>query len=123
MQEEIVARYPTFEGSPEEQTWEMCQDYFIRSPNIDNMHGTPLEIGWDAYRNGSVAYYRWPAEGRPAVRFDNLQVRIIDERTVWVRGVYVNAYEGRELRPIFYDMLVKTEDGWQVFRSYVERPG
>jgi hypothetical protein len=119
---EILARYRAYEGGPEMQTWDMWKDYFLRSPNIGSMHGSNLEIGWESYRDASVAYYERPVVNRPAVRFEDLQVRVIDERTAWVRGIYVNAYGERELRPVFYDMLIKTSEGWRVFFSYVARP-
>ncbi len=119
IKEEILARYRSFEGSREEQTWEKWQDYFLRSPNIANMHGDHLEIGWELYREGSVAYYQRPPERRAAVRFDDLQVYVIDDRTAWVTGVFVNIIGERELRPLFYDMLIKTGEGWTVFFSYV----
>ena len=118
----MKVRYRFFEGSAEEQTWEKWQEYFIRSPNIANMHGDHLEIGWEAYAEGSVAYYNRPAKNRAAVRFEDVQVYVIDDRTAWVTGVFVNIIGEREMRPLFYDMLIKTSDGWQVFFSYVAPP-
>jgi hypothetical protein len=44
---------------------------------------------------------------------------VIDDRTAWVTGVFVNIIGERELRPLFYDMLIKTGEGWTVFFSYV----
>jgi hypothetical protein len=122
VKEEILARYRSFEGSGEEQTWEKWQDYFLRSPNIANMHGDHLEIGWEAYREGSVRYYQRPAGERAAIRFDDVQVYVIDGRTAWVTGVFVNTFGEREVRPTFFDMLIKTNDGWRVFFSYVAPP-
>ena len=119
IQGEILSRYSSFEGSGEEQTWEKWQDYFMRSPDIANLHGTHLEIGWETYREGSLAYYDRPAEDRAAVRFEDLQVHLIDESTAWVTGVFVNIIGEREMRPLFYDVLKKTSNGWQVFFSYV----
>jgi hypothetical protein len=57
---EIIARYRSFEGAAEDQTWEKWKDYFLNSPNIGNMHGNRLEIGWDAYHEGSQQYYQRP---------------------------------------------------------------
>jgi len=122
IKEEILARYQTYEGGSEEQTWEKWQDYFLRSPNIANMHGDNLEIGWEAYRDGSVAYYQRPAWRRAAVRFDDVQVYVIDDRTAWVTGDFMNIFGEREMHALFYDMLIKTPDGWRVFFSYVAPP-
>lgn len=122
IKKEIIARYRSFEGAAEDQTWEMWQDYFLRSPKIANMHGTRLEIGWEAYRKGSEEYFKRPAEQRASVRFEDLKVFVIDEKTVWVTGVFVNVFGEREVRPIFYDMLTKTPEGWRVFFSYVAPP-
>ena len=55
---EILARYRSFEGDSENQTWEMWQDYFLRSPNIGNMHGSNLRVGWETYRDASIRYFR-----------------------------------------------------------------
>lgn len=121
IKEEIIARYRTFEGSPEEQTWEMWQDYFLRSPEIGNLHGDRLERGWEQYRDGSLEYFRRDPSQRAAVRFEDLEVHVIDSRNAWVRGVFVNVFGEREYRPFFYDMLIKTDEGWRVFFSYVAR--
>lgn len=119
---EIEARYRSFEGSAENQTWEMWRHYFLESPNIGNMHGTNLAIGYEEYEAGSLAYFRRPPEQRAAVRFEDLEVFVIDARTAWVKGVFVNTFGEREVRPLFYDSLVKTAEGWQVFFSYVAPP-
>ena len=116
---ELLARYRSFEGPAEEQTWEMWKDYFLSSPDIGNLHDTRLELGWEEYREGSLRYFRRAPDQRAAVRFDELEVHVIDSRTAWVRGVFVNVMGEREMRPLFYDMLTKTEDGWRVFFSYV----
>ena len=118
----MKVRYRFFEGSAEEQTWEKWQEYFIRSPNIANLHGENLEIGWEAYRDGSLVYYDRPAEERAAVRLEDVQVHVIDDRTAWATGVFVNTIGEKEMRPLFFDMLIKTGDGWQVFFSYVAPP-
>ena len=122
IEREIVARYKSFEGPSEEQTWAMWEDYFLRSPKIGNLHGSNMELGWDEYRDGSVSYFQTPPEQRAAVRFDGLEVFVVDERTAWVRGVFVNILGEREMRPLFYDMLIKTDEGWRVFFSYVAPP-
>ena len=122
IKKEILARYQTYEGGSEEQTWEKWQDYFLRSPNIANMHGDRLEVGWEAYRDGSVPYYQRPIERRAAVRFEDLQVYVIDDRTAWVTGDFMNIFGEREMHALFYDMLIKTPDGWRVFFSYVAPP-
>ena len=119
---DIIARYRSFEGASEEQTWEKWKDYFLNSPNICNMHGKHLEIGWEAYKKGSLNYYQRPAARRAAVRFDDLKVFVIDERTAWVTGIFVNIVGEKEMRPVFYDMLTKTAKGWRVFFSYVAPP-
>ena len=119
IREEILARYHSFEGSAEEQTWELWQDYFLRSPSIGNIHGSNAEIGWEAYREGSVAYYQRPPSRRAAVRFEDLQVYVIDEKTAWVTGDFMNIIGEREMHALFYDTLIKTPDGWRVFFSYV----
>ena len=116
---ELLARYRSFEGPAEEQTWEMWEDYFLRSPEIGNLHNTRLELGWEEYRDGSLGYLLRTPDQRAAVRFDELEVHVIDSRTAWVRGVFVNVIGEREMRPMFYDMLTRTEDGWRVFFSYV----
>ena len=122
IKEDIIARYRSFEGPAEEQTWEKWQDYFLRSPSIANMHGDRLELGWEAYREGSVPYYQRPVERRAAVRFEGLQVHVIDGETAWVTGDFMNIIGEREMHAIFYDMLIKTPDGWRVFFSYVAPP-
>jgi hypothetical protein len=119
---EIVARYRSFEGESEDQTWEKWQDYFLESPNIANMHGTRLEIGWETYQQGSVEYFQQPVERRAAIRFEELRVYVIDAHTAWATGVFVNIIGEREIRPTFYDMLIKTAEGWRVFFSYVAPP-
>jgi hypothetical protein len=119
---EIIARYRSFEGAAEDQTWEKWQDYFLNSPNIGNMHGNNLEIGWETYREGSQQYYQRPVARRAAIRFDDLKVFVVDERTAWVTGTFVNIIGEQEVRPMFYDMLTKTPEGWQVFFSYVAPP-
>jgi len=122
IEEEILARYSSFEGGAEEQTWEKWQDYFLRSPNIANVHGDRLELGWEAYREGSVAYDQRPVEKRAAVRFEGLKIRVIDGKTAWVTGDFMNIIGEREMHALFYDMLIKTPDGWRVFFSYVAPP-
>ena len=118
---EIEARYRSFEGSSEEQTWEMWRHYFLESPNIGNLHGTSMELGYEEYRAGSLAYFSRPPAQRAAVRFEELEVHVIDDRTAWVTGLFINTFGEREYRPHFYDSLIKTDDGWQVFFSYVAR--
>jgi hypothetical protein len=39
-----------------------------------------------------------------------------------VTGLYVNAWGERELRPIFQDMMIKANKGWQMFFSYLAPP-
>jgi len=119
---EIIARYRSFEGAAEDQTWAKWKDYFLNSPNTGNMHGNNLEIGWEAYQKGSQPYYQRPVERRAAIRFDDLRVFVVDERTAWVTGVFVNIIGEKEMRPAFYDMLTKTPEGWRVFFSYVAPP-
>lgn len=122
IEREIVARYRSFEGPAAEQTWAKWEDYFLRSPSIGNLHGSNMELGWESYRDGSLRYFQRPPAQRAAVRFDDLEVFVVDERTAWVRGVFVNIIGEQEMRPQFYDMLLKTDDGWRVFFSYVAPP-
>ena len=119
---DIIARYRSFEGPSEEQTWEKWQSYFLNSPNIGNIHGDQLEIGWEVYQKGSQDYYKQPVAQKAGIRFDNLRVFIVDEKTAWVTGTFVNIIGEKEIRPIFYDMLTKTPEGWRVFFSYVAPP-
>ncbi len=119
---EILARYRYFEGNAEEQIWEMWEDYFLRFPDIGNMHGTRLEVGWEAYRDSSLEYFERPPSRRAAVRFEDLEIHVVDSRIAWVRGVFVNVIGEREMRPLFYDMLARTEEGWRVFFSCVAPP-
>jgi len=119
---DIIARYRSFEGESEVQTWEKWKDYFLNSPNICNMHGKHMEIGWEAYRKGSLDYYQRSVARRAAVRFDDLKVFVIDERTAWVTGLFINIIGEKEMQAVFYDMLTKTTEGWRVFFSYVVLP-
>ena len=119
---DIIARYRSFEGPSEEQTWEKWQSYFLNSPNIGNMHGNHIEIGWKAYQQGSQDYYKRPVTQKAAIRFDDLKVFVVDEQTAWVTGTFVNIIGEKEIRPMFYDMLTKTPEGWRVFFSYVAPP-
>ena len=119
---DIIARYRFFEGPSAEQTWEKWQSYFLNSPNIGNMHGDQLEIGWEVYQKESENYYKRPVAQKAGIRFDDLNIFVVDEKTAWVTGTFVNTTGEKEIQPVFYDMLTKTPEGWRVFFSYVAPP-
>ncbi|MFC1791351.1 hypothetical protein ACFL0I_02665 [Gemmatimonadota bacterium] len=118
---ELEAHYQSFEGPPAEQTWEKWQSYFLRSPNIGNLYGSNMRVGWEAYEEASLTYFDRPQEERPAARFEELNIHVIDDRTAWVTGVYVRIWTGRTQRMRFYDVLISTPEGWRTVFSYVER--
>lgn len=118
---ELEAHYRSFEGPPAEQTWEKWQSYFLRSPNMGNMYGSNMRVGWEAYEEGSRRYFDRPPEERPAARFEDLEIHVIDDRTAWVTAIYVRTWPDRTQRMRFYDVLIRTAEGWRAVFSYVER--
>ena len=114
---ELAAKYNAFNGQLEDQTVELWDTYFLKSPNIGNMHEGRPEIGWETVHEGTVEYVK----GKPAgeMRMENLEFYPISFNSAWVRGKMVVSVTGRVMKADFHDSLVKTVDGWRVILSVV----
>jgi hypothetical protein len=93
---ELAEKYNAYNGRVEDQTVEMWDTYFLRSPNIGNMHEGHPEIGWEAFHAGTIAFVKSNPKGELVIK-TNDRVMVAD----------------------FYDSLVKTVEGWRVILSVV----
>jgi hypothetical protein len=114
---ELAEKYNAYNGRVEDQTVEMWDTYFLRSPNIGNMHEGHPEIGWEAFHAGTIAFVKSNPKGE--LTMENLEFYPIDSNIAWVRGKMVIKTNDRVMVADFYDSLVKTVEGWRVILSVV----
>ena len=114
---ELATKYDAFSGRLEDQTVEMWDTYFLKSPNIGNMHEGRPEIGWETVHKGSIAYVKSNPKGE--MQMEHLEFYPINSNTAWVKGKMVVKTNGRVLKAAFFDSLVKTDEGWRVILSVV----
>lgn len=117
IQSELAAKYNAFNGRLEDQTVEMWDTYFLKSPNIGNMHEGRPEIGWETVHQGTIEFVKSKPTGE--MRMENLAFYPINSNTAWVKGEMVVEIGDRVLKADFYDSLVKTVEGWRVILSVV----
>jgi len=114
---ELVAKYEIFNGRLENQTVAMWDTYFLRSPNIGNMHEGHPEIGWETVHKGSIGFVKSKPTGEMIIA--DIECYPINSNTAWVRGKMVVRSGNQVLEAGFYDSLVKTVEGWRVILSMV----
>ena len=114
---ELAAKYNAFNGRLEDQTVEMWDTYFLKSPNIGNMHEGRPEIGWETVHRGSIEFVKSKPKGE--MRMADLEFYPINGITAWVKGKMVITTNGRAIEAVFYDSLVRTVEGWRVILSVV----
>lgn len=114
---ELEAKYKAFNCRLEDQTVEMWDTYFLKSPNIGNMHEGRPEIGWDTVHEGSIKFVESKPEGEMAIT--DLEFYPIDCNNAWVKGTMVITTSNGVFKAGFYDSLVKTVEGWRVILSVV----
>jgi hypothetical protein len=119
---EVAAHFQQFSGSVADQSVELWDDYFLKSPHIGNKHGPDVEVGWEAYHQAGIGFFTSPAVRDGAFDFRNVEVHPITEDVAWAKGEFVSTFGGRETVAVFYDTLIKTDEGWRVILSYVEPP-
>jgi hypothetical protein len=114
---ELAAKYNAFNGRLEDQTVEMWDTYFLKSPNIGNMHEGRPEIGWETVHQGTIEFVKSKPTGE--MRVENLAFYPINGNTAWVKGELVVKIGDRVMKADFFDSLVKTVEGWRVILSVV----
>ena len=114
---ELTEKYKTYNGRLEDQMVGLWDTYFLKSPNIGNMHEGRPEIGWDIFHKGNIKFVEAKYEGE--LQMENLEIYPISSNNAWVKGIMVAKIGGKAYRDVFYDSLVKTVDGWRVTLSVV----
>ncbi|UCH83716.1 MAG: hypothetical protein JSW50_14900 [Candidatus Latescibacterota bacterium] len=117
IESELMAKYNAFNGRLEDQTVELWDTYFLKSPNIGNMHEGRPEIGWETVHKGTIEFVKSKPAGE--MMMENLEFYPINSNTAWVKGKMVITVTDRVIRADFYDSLVKTVEGWRVILSVV----
>jgi hypothetical protein len=119
---EVVAHLKRFAGPVADQSVELWDQYFLNSPNIGNLHGPDVEIGWEAFHQGNISFFSSAGIEGGSFDVDDIRVYPINENVAWVRGLFISNFGGATDSSVFYDTLVRTEEGWRVVLSYVEPP-
>jgi hypothetical protein len=114
---ELAAKYAAFNGRLEDQTVDLWDTYFLKSPNIGNMHEGRPEIGWETVHSGTIDFVESKPQGE--MMMENLEFYPVSSNIAWVRGRMVIKVGGRVIEANFHDSLVKTVDGWRVILSVV----
>ena len=119
---EVTAHFQLFSGPVADQSVELWDHYFLESPHVGNKHGPDVEIGWEAYHEAGIRFFSSPGAKEGAFEFENIEVHPINETVAWAKGEFVATFGGVKTTSVFYDSLIRTEDGWRVILSYVEPP-
>ena len=120
IKDELIKKYNKFNGKLSDQTVELWDTYFLKSPNIGNMHEGRPEIGWQIFHDGTVKFVEQEYEG--IMEISDLKIYPISSNIAWVQGFLVQKDGERVGKALFYDSLVKTVDGWRVILSVVSKP-
>lgn len=114
---ELAKKYKTYNGLFKDQSVELWDAYFLKSPNIGNMHEGRPEIGWKKFHDGNIKFVEAKMNGE--MLMDSLKIYPISSNNAWVKGIMVVKMGGQTYRDIFHDSLVRTVEGWRVTLSVV----
>lgn len=118
VESEIKAFYSMLEGHVKNKTVEEWDRYFLKSPNIGNIHNNHPQVGWELFHKGIVELFSGNLDGN--MTLTEFKIHPIDNRLIWVSALWTWEFQdGEILKSKFYDTLIKTDDGWRVVVSVV----
>lgn len=117
---EISAKYNELSGIVDDPKVDLWDTYFLNHPNVGNTYDNNTECGWETVHQALIKDKLLPIDKRFVFELFDITVYPINKDTAWVKGrIKLTFPEGKINNYIFYDSLIKTEDGWRVFNSVV----